>query len=98
VDGHQPKLDRARVLEAMGHGSPRDRDMALVYDDLFLTPTLAMNGGAGFGFMRTTAKALAETIPNARYLELPGQRHDVDAKVLAPVLADFFCVSPALSR
>jgi hypothetical protein len=26
--------------------------------------------------------------------ELPGQRHDVDAKVLAPVLADFFCASP----
>jgi pimeloyl-ACP methyl ester carboxylesterase len=57
-------------------------------------PTLAMNGGEGFDFMRTTAKALAEAIPNARYLELPGQRHDVDAKVLAPVLADFFCAAP----
>jgi pimeloyl-ACP methyl ester carboxylesterase len=61
-------------------------------------PTLAMNGGEGFDFMRTTAKALAKTIPDARYKELPGQRHDVDAKVLAPVLADFFCATPALSR
>jgi pimeloyl-ACP methyl ester carboxylesterase len=58
-------------------------------------PTLAMNGSEGFDFMRTTAKALAKTIPDARYEELPGQRHDVDAKVLAPILADFFCVSPA---
>jgi hypothetical protein len=33
--------------------------------------------------MRTTAKALAETIPHASYQELPGQRHDVDAKALA---------------
>ncbi len=58
-------------------------------------PTLAMNGGEGFDFMRTTAKALAETIPNARYMELPGQRHDVDGKVLAPILAEFFCMTPA---
>jgi hypothetical protein len=28
---------------------------------------------------------------------LPNQRHDVDAKVLAPVLSDFFCAS-AVSR
>ncbi len=57
-----------------------------------------MNGGEGFDFMKTTAHALAETIPHARYEELPGQPHAVDAKVLAPVLADFFCVSPAIVR
>jgi hypothetical protein len=53
-------------------------------------------GGPGLGRLvasdrRTTPRGRATTIPNARYLELPGQRHDVDAKVLAPVLADFFC-------
>jgi hypothetical protein len=37
------------------------------------------------------------TIPHATYQELPNQRHDVDAKVLAPVLSDFFCTS-AVSR
>ncbi|HEX7495843.1 MAG TPA: hypothetical protein VF349_04345, partial [Candidatus Limnocylindrales bacterium] len=70
---------------------------AIPYDRTFRiqAPTLAMNGGEGFDFMRTTAKALAEAIPNARYLELPGQRHDVDAKVLATVLAEFFCAAPA---
>ena len=57
-----------------------------------------MNGGEGFDFMRTTAKALAQIIPDVRYEELPGQRHDVDGKVLAPILADFFCVSPATVR
>jgi hypothetical protein len=52
-----------------------------------------MNGGAGFDFMRTTARSLAEIIPHAQYQELPDQRHDVDAKALAPVLADFFCAA-----
>jgi pimeloyl-ACP methyl ester carboxylesterase len=59
-------------------------------------PTLAMNGSEGFDFMKITAKALSETIPNGRYQELAGQRHDVDAKVLAPVLSDFFCADVAV--
>jgi pimeloyl-ACP methyl ester carboxylesterase len=54
-------------------------------------PTLAMNGGAGFAYMRSTAQQLARIIPNARYLELPDQTHNVDVSVLAPVLAEFFC-------
>jgi hypothetical protein len=40
---------------------------------------------------------LAETIPHSTYQELPGRRHDVIARVLAPVLSDFFCAS-AVSR
>jgi pimeloyl-ACP methyl ester carboxylesterase len=59
------------------------------------TPTIVMNGEASFDFMKITAKALSETIPGARYQELPGQRHDVDAKVLAPVLDEFFCTAAA---
>jgi pimeloyl-ACP methyl ester carboxylesterase len=61
-------------------------------------PTLVMSGGASFDFMKPAALAIAGTIPNARYQELPGQRHDVDAKVIAPVLADFFCEAPAGAR
>jgi pimeloyl-ACP methyl ester carboxylesterase len=61
-------------------------------------PTLVMNGGAGFDFMKVTAHSLAETIPHARYQELPNQRHDVDAKVLAPVLSDFFCATASVRR
>jgi pimeloyl-ACP methyl ester carboxylesterase len=57
------------------------------------TPTLVMNGGAGFDFMKITAHSLAEAIPHATYQELPDQTHAVDAKVLAPALSDFFCAA-----
>jgi pimeloyl-ACP methyl ester carboxylesterase len=70
-----------------GFHIPRDRAASIQ------APTLVMNGGAGFDFMRTTARSLAEIIPHAQYQELPDQRHDVDAKALAPVLADFFCAA-----
>lgn len=52
--------------------------------------TLAMNGGAGFPFMKDTAQALAKAIPNAKHRTLEGQRHDVSIEVIAPVLIDFF--------
>jgi hypothetical protein len=51
-----------------------------------------MDGGASvqtMPFMRATAEALSAAIPQARHETLPGQRHDVDVKVLAPVLAAF---------
>jgi hypothetical protein len=40
--------------------------------------------------MRTTAEALAKAIPGARQRTLEGQPHDVDVKVLAPELVEFF--------
>jgi pimeloyl-ACP methyl ester carboxylesterase len=55
-------------------------------------PTLIMDGSASeemMPFMRRTAETLTAAIPQARHEILPGQRHDVDAKVLAPVLAAF---------
>ena len=48
--------------------------------------------------LKKSASSAATSILLARYQELPGQRHDVHAKALAPVLADFFCATPALSR
>jgi pimeloyl-ACP methyl ester carboxylesterase len=71
-----------------GGNIPTDRATRIV------APTLVMNGGAGFDFMRGSAKELEKLIPNATYREIPGQRHDVDAKVLAPILDDFFCTAP----
>lgn len=56
-------------------------------------PTLVMDGGASLEtmpFMRASAEALAHAIPNAQRETLEGQRHDVDSKALAPVLATFF--------
>jgi pimeloyl-ACP methyl ester carboxylesterase len=55
--------------------------------------TLVMDGAASeelMPFMRATAEALAKAIPNARHQILEGQGHDVDPKVLAPVLTAFF--------
>ncbi len=51
--------------------------------------TLVMNGTA-IPFMLDTANALAKAIPHAQHRTLEGQRHDVDVKVLAPLLVEFF--------
>lgn len=54
-------------------------------------PALIMDGGeTPYPFMHITAKALADAIPDAQYLTLEGQTHEVSAEVLAPVLVDFF--------
>src|SRR5262245_30075225 len=53
------------------------------------TPTLVLVGGASFPWMATTARELADALPNARRATLEGQQHNVDANVLAPVVAEF---------
>ncbi len=53
-------------------------------------PTLVMDGSASFPFMHVTVAALANAIPNAEHRRLPGQTHEVEAAVLAPVLVEFF--------
>jgi pimeloyl-ACP methyl ester carboxylesterase len=54
-------------------------------------PALIMSGGASYPFMQISALALANAMPNAQYLTLEGQTHEVAADALAPVLIDFFC-------
>ena len=56
-------------------------------------PTLVMDGEASFPFMHVTATALANAIPHAEHRTLPGQTHEVEAAVLAPVLVEFFTAS-----
>ncbi|MGH2674420.1 MAG: alpha/beta fold hydrolase [Actinomycetota bacterium] len=53
-------------------------------------PTIVIAGGADFPWMRETAEALAEALPDGQARILDGQGHDVDPKVLAPVLVEFF--------
>jgi pimeloyl-ACP methyl ester carboxylesterase len=53
-------------------------------------PTLVIAGGADMPFMRDTAAALAEILPQGEARFLDGQRHDFDPTVLAPVLKAFF--------
>jgi pimeloyl-ACP methyl ester carboxylesterase len=58
-------------------------------------PTLVIAGGTSFPFMRETAQALAEVIPDAQRRILEGQDHDVAPEALAPVLEEFFAGEPS---
>ncbi len=53
-------------------------------------PTLVIAGGMSFPFMRETAQALADVLPDGQHRILEGQEHNVDPAVLAPVLVEFF--------
>ena len=53
-------------------------------------PTLVIAGGASFPFMRQTARALADALPDGQHRTLEGQEHNVAPEALAPVLVEFF--------
>jgi pimeloyl-ACP methyl ester carboxylesterase len=53
-------------------------------------PALVVAGGADMPFMRETAQALADALPDGQVRFLDGQGHNVDMTVLAPVLKEFF--------
>ena len=53
-------------------------------------PALVVAGGADMPWMRETADALAKVLPDGQVRLLDGQGHDVDDRVLAPVLVEFF--------
>jgi pimeloyl-ACP methyl ester carboxylesterase len=53
------------------------------------TPTVVIAGGADMPFMRESAQALADALPNGEARFLDGQGHDVDPTVLAPAMREF---------
>ena len=53
-------------------------------------PTIVIAGGASFPFMRETAQALADVIPDAQCRILEGQEHNVSPDAIAPVMVEFF--------
>jgi pimeloyl-ACP methyl ester carboxylesterase len=53
-------------------------------------PTIVIAGGASFPFMRETAQALAEALPDGQTRTLEGQDHNVAPDAIAPVLKEFF--------
>jgi pimeloyl-ACP methyl ester carboxylesterase len=55
-----------------------------------MVPTIVIAGGASFPFMRETARALADVIPDGQSCILEGQEHNVEAQALAAVLVEFF--------
>ena len=55
--------------------------------------TLVMDGGGSlqtYPNMRASAEKLAKSMPHVEWQTLEGQTHDVNSKVLAPVLEKFF--------
>lgn len=55
--------------------------------------TLVISGGKSESWIQTSAKELAEILPNARHQTLEKQTHMVKPGVLAPVLKKFFLSS-----
>jgi pimeloyl-ACP methyl ester carboxylesterase len=53
-------------------------------------PTVVLAGGADMPFMRESAQALADALPDGHVRFLDGQGHNVDPTVLAPALKEFF--------
>lgn len=53
-------------------------------------PTLVMGGGKSPHWMHHAVEAVAGAIPGAQLGMLDGQTHQVDPKVLAPALVEFF--------
>ena len=53
-------------------------------------PALVMTGDAGLPFMPDAARVLSQALPQGRLRMLPGQTHEVNPAVLAPVLVEFF--------
>jgi pimeloyl-ACP methyl ester carboxylesterase len=53
-------------------------------------PTLVLAGGIDFPWMRDTAHALANALPQGQTQMLEGQGHAVDAAAIAPALKQFF--------
>lgn len=53
-------------------------------------PTLVIDGGKSPKWMRNSAQAVTEALPNGKRSTLEGQTHMVKPKVLAPVLKQFF--------
>jgi pimeloyl-ACP methyl ester carboxylesterase len=53
-------------------------------------PTLVAAGGKSPAWMTNGTRTLADALPDATYLTLPGQNHMVKAQAIAPALASFF--------
>lgn len=89
-----PKV--GKQLDAVAHTLPYDTELL----DGFAVPTqrfakiripvLVMGGGKAKPNMEKAVREVAEAIPGAKLVTLPGQTHQVSPAVLAPALKEFF--------
>ena len=87
-----------RRLKALAHTIPNDWAM-LGHDHqgkplvaaewaAVTQPTVVLAGAKSPAQLRNAARALAEVLPNATHIELPGQSHNPSMKALAPVVIE----------
>jgi pimeloyl-ACP methyl ester carboxylesterase len=88
------------ALEAVAHTLPYD--IAVLGDHMAgnalpsrqwataTVPTLVMDGGASPAWIRNSARALVEILPNAQHGTLEGQTHNAEPEVLTRQLGRFF--------
>lgn len=57
---------------------------------LVTAPTLVVTGERSPNALRDAAQLVAHALPHGQVLILPGQDHNFQAKVVSPVIADFF--------
>lgn len=83
-------------LKANGWSLPND---SRIMDDFtaptarlatITVPTLVMGGSKGKPNMKAAVQAVADAVPGAVHVTLPGQTHQVSPAALAPELAAFF--------
>ena len=53
------------------------------------TPTLVIAGGDSPPFLRNAARAVADALPSGEHRTLPGQTHQIDPDVTAPLVTEF---------
>ena len=82
------------IVEPYQQGKPLNR----AYFAQVSMPALVMAGGKSPAYMQNGMRLLADVLPNAEHLTLPGQTHMVKAPVLAPELVTFFSLAPAQPR
>jgi pimeloyl-ACP methyl ester carboxylesterase len=80
-----PSLPYDAALYDPGFGPPVDRLVRIAQ------PTLAVAGSKTFESLRAATRAVADAIPPARYVELPGEDHGIlhRPEALATVMVDF---------
>ncbi|MFD7256363.1 alpha/beta fold hydrolase [Streptomyces sp. NPDC059874] len=82
---HTLPYDARLMRDTMsGRPLPRDRWQSVT------VPVLVAHGDSGDAYMINAAKQLGSHAPNYTLRCLPGQNHNVDPRVLAPVLTDHF--------
>jgi pimeloyl-ACP methyl ester carboxylesterase len=83
-------------LESLAHTTSyearltADPESILARATRLTTQTALLDGGKSQAWMRAGVEKLARALPRATRVSLPDQNHDVDPRVLAPQLLDFF--------